>query len=224
MADRVFGCQVGTGSIAFSRSRRLWQVAVAAACLAAAVVPILAMTSPPAHTSLMQNGMQAGATDTLVGCWRFSNGLAVRVNGDGTMAMGQLTGKWRLSDAAKRAYVLNWPEIQDNAVLSVDEKTLTETSPWFTLNATRMSGGSGIVGMWQWPGGALILTIRSDGTFSAGPISGRWQAANLGERTYTLTWPAPIHTGALAPDGQKFAGADQYGTPFAAGREACGDY
>ena len=70
---------------------------------------------------------------------------------------------------------------------------------------------------------ALILTIRSDGTFSAGPISGRWQAANLGERTCTLTWPPPIHTGVLAADGQKLAGADQYGNQFAAGREAYAD-
>ena len=72
-------------------------------------------------------------------------------------------------------------------------------NPWVTLNATRMAGESGIVGMWQWPGGALILTIRPDNTFTAGPISGRWQAANLGDRTYTLIWPPPIHTGTLAP-------------------------
>ena len=93
---------------------------------------------------------------------------------------------------------VNWPEIQDNAVLSADEKTLTETSAWFTLNATRMSGGSGIVGMWQWPGGALILTIRPDGAFSAGPINGRWQAANLGERTYLL-YGRPRRTPACWP-------------------------
>ena len=61
---------------------------------------------------------------------------------------------------------------------------ITETNRWFTLNATRMAGESGIVGMWQWPGGALIVTIRPDNTFTAGPISGRWQAANLGDRTY----------------------------------------
>jgi hypothetical protein len=134
-----------------------------------------------------------------------------------------MTGKWRLADAAKRAYVLNWPEIQDNAALSEDEKTLLETSPWFTLTATRMSGGSGIVGMWQWPGGGITLSIRPDGTFSAGPISGRWQKGNLGERTYLLIWPPPIHTGVLAEDGQKFSGADQYGNQFAAGKEACGD-
>ena len=41
--------------------------------------------------------------------------------------------------------MINWPEILDNAVLSADEKALTETNPWFTLNATRMSGGTSIV-------------------------------------------------------------------------------
>ena len=86
-----------------------------------------------------------------------------------------------------------------------------------------MAGESGIVGMWQWPGGALIVTIRPDNTFTAGPISGRWQAANLGDRTYTLILPPPIHTGTLARDGQKFSGADQYGNQFVAGKESCPD-
>lgn len=200
--------------------RRFWyRTRVAAGCLAAAVAPSVAMPTSSVH----RTSAQATPSDAFIGCWRYSNGLAFRVQGDGTMAMGQVRGKWRLSDAAKRAYVLNWPEIEDNAVLSADEKTLTETSAWFTLNATRMSGGSGLVGMWQWPGGALILAIRSDGTFTAGPITGRWQAANLGDRTYTLMWPAPIHTGVLAADGQKFAGADQYGNQFAAGKDSCGE-
>jgi hypothetical protein len=166
---------------------------------------------------------QAPATPgEFVGCWRFSNGQVARVEKDGTLAMGQLKGKWRLADPAKRVYVMNWPEILDNAVLSADEKTLTETNPWFTLNATRMSGGSGIVGMWQWPG-TLILTVRADNTFSLGPVTGKWKPGELGERTYTLIWPPPVHTGVLAPDGQKIGGADQYGTAFAGGKETCGD-
>jgi hypothetical protein len=191
---------------------------VAAACLTATVVLIIAAPALSARTPAQEKG-----ADAIVGCWRYTGGPLVRVNRDGTMALGQMTGTWRLADAAKRAYVWNWPEIQDNAVLSEDEKTLIETSAWFTLTATRLSGGSGIVGMWQWPGGALILTVRPDGSFSAGPITGRWQAGNLGERTYTLIWPPPIHTGVLAADGQKFGGADQYGNQFAAGQEACGD-
>jgi hypothetical protein len=194
---------------------------VAAACLTATVVLIILIIAAPALSA--RTPAQEKGADAIVGCWRYTGGPLVRVNRDGTMALGQMTGKWRLADAAKRAYVWNWPEIQDNAVLSEDEKTLIETSAWFTLTATRLSGGSGIVGMWQWPGGALILTVRPDGTFSAGPITGRWQAGNLGERTYTLIWPPPIHTGVLAADGQKFGGADQYGNQFAAGQEACGD-
>ena len=167
--------------------------------------------------------IQPGTADALLGCWRYSSGPVIRVRSDGSVTFGQITGKWRLADAAKQAYVLNWPEIQDNAVVSEDNKTLTETSAWFTLTATRMSGGSGIVGMWQWPGGALILTVRADKTFSAGPINGGWQPAEVGERTFTLTWPGPIHTGVLAPDGQKFSGADQYGNQFAAAKEPCGE-
>jgi hypothetical protein len=194
---------------------------VAAACLTATVVLIILIIAAPALSA--RTPAQEKGADAIVGCWRYTGGPLVRVNGDGTMALGQMTGKWRLADAAKRAYMWNWPEIQDNAVLSEDEKTLIETSAWFTLTATRLSGGSGIVGMWQWPGGALILTVRPDGTFSAGPITGRWQAGNLGERTYTLIWPPPIHTGVLAADGQKFSGADQYGNQFAAVKEACGD-
>jgi hypothetical protein len=165
---------------------------------------------------------QAATPAEFVGCWRFNNGQLVRVVKDGTLSMGQLKGKWRLADPDKRVYVINWPEILDNAVLSADEKTLTETNPWFTLNATRMSGGTGIVGLWQWPG-TLVLTVRADNTFSLGPVTGKWKPGELGERTYTLIWPPPIHTGILAPDGQKIAGADQYGTQFAGGKETCGD-
>ena len=189
------------------------------AFLAMILAVLIADSSPSARGA----PTQSSAPDALVGCWRYSTGLVVKVDKDGTMAMGQVKGKWRQADAAKRVYVWNWPEIQDNAIVSADGKTLTETNPWFTLNATRMAGESGIVGMWQWPGGALILTIRPDNTFTAGPISGRWQAANLGDRTYTLIWPPPIHTGTLAPDGQKFSGADQYGNQFVAGKESCPD-
>lgn len=81
---------------------------------------------------------QPATPDQFVGCWRFNNGQLVRVEKDGTLTMGQLKGKWRLADPAKRVYVITWPEIQDNAVLSADEKTLTETNPWFTLTATRI--------------------------------------------------------------------------------------
>ena len=145
----------------------------------AMVLAVLIVTSSPSARGATG---QSSPPDALVGCWRYSNGLVVKVDKDGTMAMGQVKGKWRPADATKRVYVWTWPEIQDNAIVSADGKTLTETNPWFTLNATRMAGESGIVGMWQWPGGALILTIRPDNTFTAGPISGRWQAANLGDR------------------------------------------
>ena len=186
----------------------------------AVLVTVLAVLAAAFNPSARATS-QSSAPDAMVGCWRYSNGLVVNVDKNGTMTMGQVKGKWRQADAAKRVYVWSWPEIQDNAIVSADGKTLTETNPWFTLNATRMAGDSGIVGMWQWPGGALILTIRPDNTFAAGPISGRWQAANLGERTYTLIWPPPIHTGTLAPDGQKFSGADQYGNQFATAKESC---
>ena len=38
-----------------------------------------------------------------------------------------------------------------------------------------------------------------------------------------MIWPPPIHTGTLAPDGQKLSGADHYGNQFANGKESCQD-
>jgi hypothetical protein len=91
---------------------------------------------------------QAATPAEFVGCWRFNNGQLVRVVKDGTLSMGQLKGKWRLADPDKRVYVINWPEILDNAVLSADEKTLTETtrgsrSTRRACREARASSGSG---------------------------------------------------------------------------------
>jgi hypothetical protein len=47
---------------------------------------------------------QPATPDQFVGCWRFNNGQLVRVEKDGTLTMGQLKGKWRLADPAKRVY------------------------------------------------------------------------------------------------------------------------
>jgi hypothetical protein len=203
-----------SNTITLASRRRFRQRTAIALAAMTSVAPVFA-----ASRTLNAPAAQSATADPFVGCWRTVGGPAWKVDANGTVTMAQVTGKWRRADAAKGTYVLTWPEIQDTAVLSADDKTLVETNPWFTLTATRISGGTGIVGMWQWPG-TLVLAIKPDGTFSAGPIAGRWKAAGL-ERTYTLTWPGPIHTGTLAADGQKMTGADQYGNQFAAGKEAC---
>ena len=89
---------------------------------------VLAVLAAAFYPSARGATSQSSAPDEMVGCWRYSNGLVVNVDKNGTMTMGQVKGKWRQADAAKRVYVWNWPEIQDNAIVSADGKTLTEAS------------------------------------------------------------------------------------------------
>ncbi len=150
------------GTIAPAWQRRLHHRSVIALVSLFSVAPLVATASFHSLTT------QGATPDPFVGCWRTVGGPAWKVDAKGTVTLAQVTGKWRRPDAAKSTYVLTWPEIQDTAVLAADEKSLVETNAWFTLSATRISGGTGIVGLWQWPG-TLVLAIKADGTFNAGP-------------------------------------------------------
>jgi hypothetical protein len=76
-----------------------------------------------------------------------------------------------------------------------------------------------IVGCWRWANNATV-TIRSNGTMTAGPFDGRWQQGT--GRSYVFTWPPPVDTVAMSPDGNQLAGGNQYGVPVAATRVSGG--
>ena len=129
-------------------------------------------------------------------------------------------GRWRLVDSVKSVYNFTWPEPVDNAVLGNGGRTLSGANQYgFTMSATRISGGSGIVGNWHWFNGAIV-NIRPDGSLNAGPLVGHWSG---GGQNYQLTWPKPVDTVTLASDQQSLQGGNQYGVPVAGSRLAnCG--
>jgi hypothetical protein len=76
-----------------------------------------------------------------------------------------------------------------------------------------------IVGCWRWSNNATI-TIRADGTMSAGPFTGQWRRES--GRSYSFTWPEPVDTLAMTSDGSRLNGGNQYGVPVIATRVSGG--
>jgi hypothetical protein len=76
-----------------------------------------------------------------------------------------------------------------------------------------------IVGCWRWANNTTV-TIRGDGTMTAGPFTGRWEAT--GGRGFAFTWPGPVDTLTLSRDGRRLTGGNQYGVAVTATRATAG--
>lgn len=146
--------------------------------------------------------------DPLIGCWQWFNNAPVVISSNGTMTAGPFTARWRLADSKRRIYNFTWPEAVDAASLSPDGRTLSGGNQYgFRMSATRLSAGPEIAGTWRWYNGVVVV-IQSDGTFTAGTVTGRWRGSGL---SYSLTWPNPVDTVKLSSDHTRVDGANQYG-------------
>ena len=67
-----------------------------------------------------------------------------------------------------------------------------------------------MVGVWRWPNGVPVVVAPS-GVFAAATFHGRWQATDPAGGVYALTWPNPVDSVVLSPDGSRLAGTNQYG-------------
>lgn len=83
----------------------------------------------------------------------------------------------------------------------------------------RRAAADDIVGCWRWANNVTVV-IRPDGSMTAGPFTGQWQRGN--GRSYTFTWPEPVDTLAMSPDGRRLTGGNQYGVPVTASRVSGG--
>jgi hypothetical protein len=141
-----------------------------------------------------------GGNSPIVGCWAIGPGrLVIRSNGT-FVSDGTLTGPWEMADAARHLYFLHFPEMQVYAELSSDGRILNQTGQ-ITFTFTRDSPGVDIAGSWHFSNGN-ILSVRSDGTFTAGSLAGTWRLTNAERRSYVLTWPGPLEAATLAADNQ----------------------
>jgi TIR domain len=162
-------------------------------------------TTPPLRSTAVEP-----TTDPIVGCYQWFNNAPVVIRADRTLTGGPFTGHWRVVDAARRSYTFTWPEaVVDTITISPDQRTLSGGNQYgYPTSGTRISGSSGLPGTWRWPNGVPV-TVSPNGTFSAGPIRGKWQALDPSRGVYTLTWPAPVDTVTLS--GSRISGMNQYG-------------
>jgi len=164
----------------------------------------------------------------IVGCYRWFNGGGVAIRSDHTMIGGPFKGKWQMLNAARRTYLLTWPQpTVSNVNLSLDQRSLAGGNQYGGKDvATRVSGSGGLVGTWNWFDlvGSQV-TVNSDDTFWAvSPTSswqGTWQTINPFTGTYQLTASEPPKdTLTLSDDGSRLSGADQYGIAISGTRVA----
>lgn len=178
--------------------------------------PPLNATNPPVSktTPLRSTAVDPPATvptsDPIVGCYQWFNNAPVVIRADRTITGGPFTGHWRVIDAPRHSYTFAWPEaVVDTITISPDQRSLSGGNQYgYPTSGTRISGTSGLPGIWRWPNGVPV-TISPNGAFAAGPLRGKWQALDPARGVYTLTWPAPVDTVTLA--GSRISGMNQYG-------------
>ena len=169
-----------------------------------------ASKTPPTRTTPIEPTAVQPVSDPIVGCYQWFNNAPVVIRADRTITGGPFTGRWRVIDAARHSYTFAWPEaVLDTITISPDQRSLSGGNQYgYPTSGTRISGTSGLPGIWRWPNGVPI-TVSPNGTFSAGPLRGRWQVLDSSRGVYTLTWPAPIDTVTLS--GSRISGMNQYG-------------
>lgn len=77
-----------------------------------------------------------------------------------------------------------------------------------------------IVGCYRWFNNVTVI-IRSDGTFTGGPLTGNWRSINAAQRAYVLNWPdgsKPLFRVTLSSDQKYLSGINQYQYPLSATR------
>jgi TIR domain len=77
-------------------------------------------------------GARLSGTGGLVGAWRWTNGVTVVVESNGTFGVGSLRGKWRATDDGAGNYIMTWPNVVDTVTLSADGARLAGANQYGT--------------------------------------------------------------------------------------------
>jgi hypothetical protein len=93
-----------------------------------------------------------------------------------------------------------------------DPETVADTG----TSAAIAGVGAALSGCWRWFNGATVRFERN-GTVSAPPFTGQWKRGDHGNAVL-ITWPAPVDTVTISPDGRVLNGGNQYGVPAGAVR------
>jgi TIR domain len=111
------------------------------------------------------------------------------------------------------------PDAGSNAPAATPNPTSPHHSPG--AQAGGASGVDAIVGCYQWFNNVPV-TIRADGTMTAGPFTAHWRLVNAEQRKYTFTWPVMIESLTVSPDQRSMSGGNQYGYPISGTRTSVG--
>lgn len=153
---------------------------------------------------------------SFVGCWRWSNGLLIKINEDGSAFNGIIPAPWR--EISKNEIEIDWPDITGKVSLSNDGKSLNSTDSLGQKSTAQKLSGDVLtfVGVWRWDNGGVV-TISADGNMSAGAFRGTWSGSG---RDYSITWPILDHI-AFVPQNNSLAGKNQFGEFTAAKASGC---
>jgi hypothetical protein len=189
-----------------------------------AVAPPTSPSSPISPEASASSPSKGSTGNPIVGCYQWFNNAAVVIHGDGTMVAGPFAARWRETNASARAYTFTWPEAVDTVTVAPNQQTLAGGNQYgYPTSGTRISGGSGLLGVWRWPNGVPVI-VNADGTCSAGPLRCRWRTQDSSRGLYTLTWPSPVDSVRLSANGSRIAGGNQYGVAISGVRTgACAE-
>ena len=144
--------------------------------------------------------------ELLVGVWRWSNGLQIKVDADGSASNGIAAGRWS-SGKSSREFEIEWPAIEDRITISADEQTLNGVGAiGVQYTARRVDGDTGIVGRWRRQDG-VILQFSADGSVAGGPLTGRWSKSG---GNYVVSWPL-VDAVTVSPSGDRLEAVNQFG-------------
>jgi hypothetical protein len=178
--------------------------------------------SAPAEAPSPAADVAKASVDPIVGCYQWFTNAPVVIRADGTVIAGSFTARWHLENGAQSTYTIAWPEARDTVTIAPHQKNLSGANQYgLPASGTRLLGTTGLIGTWRWTSG-VVVTVYSDGTFSAVSTHGKWRAIDGQRRIFELTWPEPVDSVTLSADGSHISGKNQYGVSISGVRtEPC---
>jgi hypothetical protein len=184
------------------------------------------VTNPGAPSQPAPAPVASTHSDSIVGCYSWTNNVPVVIHANGTLTGGGMTATWQMVAPAMRLFQITWPKSVDTVMIAPDQGTLAGSNQYgVSLSAYRMAGSRGFVGNWVWkysiPVAVPTVVVNPNGTVLAGTATGTWRAIDAARGTYALTWSDPPRDSVtLSPDGSTITGKNQWGVVVSAVRTA----
>lgn len=160
-------------------------------------------------------------TPTIIGCWRYPNGILVRMMPDGSVTGAPFAATW--TAAPDRRFLVRWPHYVDRVVLANDGLRLTGANNFgqpfrATRNGAAVTDRRSLSGSWTY--NTIPAVAAADGSIVAGPFTGKWRLD--GDGSFVVEWThTPVDDFAISSDGSELKGSNNLGMMFSAARATC---